>query len=172
MRDYICVGVDTKNQKSRSYWTHRLRTSKSTDRELKSMVRYKLTYQVSREGWEFSTGHSALLRWSPIISYDPSVVMKRHQSVEETWQRCCGLPGGQHLAETSLTDIDLQAQGLVPNKPLTEVTRHYLSPFPVVSLLILSTLNKMSQMECVSHSPAAISHQCREHKLIGSGHAP
>lgn len=83
---------------------------------MKSVVRYKLTNQASREGWEFSRGHSALLRRPRIISYDPFVVMKRHQSV---WRRCCGPPGSQHLIETSLTDMDLEAQGLVPNKPLT-----------------------------------------------------
>lgn len=95
------------------------------------MVGYKPTNQVSREGWEFSTGHSALPRWSRIISYDPFVVMKRHQSVQEAWQRCCGLPGSQHLTETSLTDTDLEAQGLVPNKPLPKSQSLIRAPSPL-----------------------------------------
>lgn len=46
---------------------------------------------------------------------------KRHHLVEEVWELCCGLPTDQHLLllETSLRDRDLEAQGLVPNKPLT-----------------------------------------------------
>lgn len=137
------------------------------------MVRFKLTNQASREGWEFSTGHSECLRQPRIISCDPFVVMKRHGSVEEVWQRCCGLPGGQHLIETSLTDMDLEAQGLVPNKPLTMQKSQSLIQAPSLLSLCWSYRLWIRWAKCsvlaILFTPS-ISRQCREQKPMSFGH--